>query len=405
MDREQLAARLKTPGSLLIAALIVVAALRGLPAAEAFPTAFQWGSYWPSLLQFLITTALAVAIVRTKSGQSRMRGLLVLAVVDLMLLSVRMHLALPSEDLELHARAEIDDIELLRDGYLDITDLAELEVFLYGSEHRDGPKAPIIERWTARSARELVQRRWPVHLGNRHNIRGLSGRAKMPPDRATALLAPLALALAKGSGPGDRLEDNDIKATRALFTPDGGIGTRVMALYGIPIAVGKSGTIAQVSGLAPPCYSPESTVLVSESKALVQRLITRPFRTRGPALIEGPLSTSPIHTASSIRCPEPGQVQVQTETDSLAVLRIRHHPGWQVLDDRGRQLESFPVNMVHTGVLLPPGNHQLSYSFKPPGLMLSLIAMHLALLALLTLAAIGRGHQAIARAPDHPDSR
>jgi uncharacterized membrane protein YfhO len=87
------------------------------------------------------------------------------------------------------------------------------------------------------------------------------------------------------------------------------------------------------------------------------------------------------------------------------VLRIRHHPGWQVRDDRGRQLETFPVNMVHTGVLLPPGTHQLSYSFKPPGLMISLIAIHLALLAILTLAGIGRGHQAMTSAPEHPDSR
>jgi len=60
---------------------------------------------------------------------------------------------------------------------------------------------------------------------------------------------------------------------------------------------------------------------------------------------------------------------------------------------------------VHTGVLLPPGKHHLSYRFQPPGLRLSLMAIHLALLAILILAGIGRGHQGIAPAPEHPDSR
>ena len=390
MQRPELLARLRSPSSLLVVMLIVVAGLRGLPQMGAFPTSFQWARYWPSLIQFFLVASIAVLIMRTQPRTQRLRFLLLLGVFDLMLLTGRMHTALPSPQIDTAARAHIDDIELLRDGYLDITDLAEFEGFLYGDEHKQGPTTPIIERWTARSAQELVQRRWPVHLGQQHNIRGLAGRAKMPPRRATALLAPLARALSKGSGPGDRLEDNDADATRALFAAQG-IGARIMALYGIPVAVGKQGLIAQVEGLAPPCYSPESSVVITEQAAIIKRLLSRSFRTRGPALLERELTASAIHTATSIRCPKPGRLQVVTETDSLAVLRIRHHVGWRIHNEDGQLLDSFPVNLIHTGVLLPPGTHQLSYEFRPPGLLMSLAATHLALLALLGLAFIGRG--------------
>ncbi len=404
MNRANLAERLRGPGTLLTAALIVLACVRAVPALKTFPTPFQWSCYWPSLVQFSVVVGACSFIMLTRLGKLRMRLLFAIAVVDLALLSLRMHSALPSTELELAEREHIEDLELLKDGYLDITDLAELEGFLYGEEHRDGPKAPIIERWTKRSARELVERRWPVHLGQRHNIRGLAGRAKMPPARATELLAPLAVALAKGSGPADRLEDKDPNSTRALFA-DGSMGKNIMVLYGIPIAVGKDGIIARVEGLAPPCYSPESTVHVSDRGALIHRLLNRDFRTRGPALIETPLDSTSIHTASSIQCPQPGTAEVKTATDSLAVFRFRHHPGWTIRDAKGRALDTFPVNLVHTGVLLPPGDHQLSFRFMPPGLRVSLLSTHFALLIILTLASWGRRRLHSTSEPPSPDSR
>ena len=162
-----------------------------------------------------------------------------------------------------------------------------------------------------------------------------------------------------------------------------------MALYGISVAVGRRGIIGRFEPVAPRCYSPESVTVIEDRNELGDRLLKRSFRTRGPALLEAPLEVDSIRAASALRCSTPGSVTVETEGDSLVVIRIRHHPGWQVRDERGVSLPTLPVNLVHTGVLVPAGSHQLQYRFTPPGLLLSMAAGAAALLTIFALFALG----------------
>ena len=62
---------------------------------------------------------------------------------------------------------------------------------------------------------------------------------------------------------------------------------------------------------------------------------------------------------------------------TLVVRRQRWHPGWKVTDTAGEPLETFPVNQVHLGVVVPAGTTRIMYRFVPPGLRPALCASFL----------------------------
>jgi len=251
---------------------------------------------------------------------------------------------------------------------------------------------------------DLLHRHWPPHLGVALGVRGLSGRSKLTPARQIDALKPLAEALQDVEptrdvlgtlfGPavgesGPMAEYND--DVTCGFRYCDGVGTRSLALQGIGVAVWEDHMTFVVPELTPTCYSPSSLELVEDLDERLRRLLTRRFNPGGPGLIEsvlptqGPTGQEEQLVRSDVSCTEPGVVDVQSTGRTAVALRQRWHPGWQVRDESGAALTTFPLNQVHLGVLLGPGQHRLSYSFVPPGLVPSGTAALLAWLTMLGL--------------------
>jgi hypothetical protein len=85
---------------------------------------------------------------------------------------------------------------------------------------------------------------------------------------------------------------------------------------------------------------------------------------------------------------KPGQIiaSVTTDTGGLLVLRQFAYPGWHV-DVDGRETALIPTNRFFIGVNVPPGTHQVNFSFEPShwhiGLALSALGL-LTMIAMLT---------------------
>jgi len=391
MDPAAWRARLRSPAAVVPLVLVIAVASRLLPQSEAFAVDDSVGRYLHSIVQFLVVTVAAAWLVTRQSIglQRRLLLLFALALLDLSVLAVRMHHDVPSEPLNLVARTHVGQLEQLRDGYLDTTDLQGLDSPRYGALNLSELQLHSDRQQRIRTATELARRLWPVHLGNSYGITGLAGRARLAPPRATALLEPLADVLSSGTSTGKYSQNPHPNTLQQIFSREHGAAPRIMALYGIPVAVGRRGLIGRFEPVAPLCYSPQSVTVIEDRNELADRLLVRTFRTRGPALLEASLEVDSIGAASSLGCVTPGSVAVETEGDSLVVLRIRHHPGWQVRDQHGVSLPTLPVNLVHTGVLVPAGSHELQYRFTPPGLQFSMAAGAAALLTIFALFALG----------------
>ena len=188
-----------------------------LPRAS-FTDAKEWSDWVLSLVQTGIVLWLLVRILYrqrhsghrspTHRAPSLSLSLVAIVLLDLLVLGVRFHLAVPSTNLQLYERAQGSDIEVLGASAVDVEDMAELQGFLYDAEAMEH-----VPTDTQRDAAEWVQgmladRRWPLHLGPAHGIPSLSGRTKMPPRRSVAALSPLAEALREA-----RMTDRDEEAT------------------------------------------------------------------------------------------------------------------------------------------------------------------------------------------------
>ena len=141
--------------------------------------------------------------------------------------------------------------------------------------------------------------------------------------------------------------------------------------------------------IVPRCYSPEKFDVVEIPGLRVRRLLATPFAPEGPALLEAELPGSPeAPMAVRVRCGESSlSVRVSADTEGAVVLRERHHSGWRIHDESGKAYASFPVNQVHMGVRVPPGERTLTWRFVPPGVRWA----QAALLVGLIVAAIGIG--------------
>ena len=372
----------------LCGVLLLGVALKLFPDAEPWQNAHQWRGHLIGAVQALVALALAGwMLASTSPGRRRNSLLFGLVLLDLVLLCVRFHAAVPSQPIDLKNRVAAVDVEVLRDGYLDITDLADLHDFQYSPEAMlDLPRAEL-ERDAVEISSELAHRRWPVHLGHSTGIRGLAGRTRMPTARSTLLIRPLADALMSGGPKAEPLESVNPPALAALFA-EGGLGRRVMRLYGIHVAVGAQGVVTRIDDVVPRCYSPDSMTVVAGPDALRERLLGRELRTRGPALLERPLASRP-RRAAQVSCAGDGPIKVVASDHSVVVVRERFHRGWRVQDEDGTLLDTFPVNGVHTGVEVPPGSHVLHYRFEAPGVTASLKVASIAWLLIALLLAAG----------------
>lgn len=349
---------------------------RAVAGSSAFGTRAQWVGYLASLGQLALVSGAAVLVLRSgRSGAWIRWALLVLLIVDGAVLGLRFHAAAPSPPLHLRGRADVPDLEELRAGYADLTDLTELLGFLYDEQSLFDPPEDDSERDAERIGQELSQRRYPVHLGLAHGIPGLAGHARLPSRRALALPSLLSEALVLDGGGQDyrRVEDVEPARLAALFAGRG-LGTRVLRRLGIPVAVGRAGVVARVDDLAPRCWAPRRFEVVSDLSRLRKRVAGTAFDP-SQALLEAPLPGGPVERGDVVlRCPEgdEGSLSVTAERPAVIVLRQRHHPGWHLELESGAALPTFPVDLVHLGAVVPAGEHVVRARFVPPGLIPSL---------------------------------
>ena len=403
MDAAALRAAVRGPAGLLVGILVLAIVIRLTPLGwSTFGSSFEWTQWVWGVVQVVGVIAAALLVCRRWSApEVRAGALLLLVVADLALLGVRTHGAVPSRDLDLASRAHVDGEEQLNEGYLHAGELAVLledglepapsltdtygdpslgfDDVAQGGEVEDlVSEAPLLQA-------RLLDRRWPVHLGSGRGWRSLSGRTKLAPPRAVAALLPLARDL-NGLPPfdpppgvfGDPWDVAAIGRRGAVSFAPGGLGARTMALHGVPVAVDEGGRIWRVATVVPRCYSPPSVELLIDARQRVRRLLSADPSADLPGLVESPIRVD-LGRADTA-CDEGGDVvTVSTDTTAIVVLRERFHPGWQVRDGDTR-LEPFPINQVHTGVLVPPGDRTLTWRFVPPGLPASLIVSLLGLL-------------------------
>lgn len=375
----------------VVAGLLGLAGLRLALGAWVLPSTTSQLLYGLALVQ---VGAVGALLLR---GPGR-DAVVLLALLDLALFGVRAHLAVPSEPL----RATHDlrgDPAVIAQGYLDVEDLArgfEAPTDLDAPEDAASPERRRAERDQANeeevvayeeeapSVQErLLGRVWPVHAGMASGTPGLAGRSKMPPRRASALLAPVAGELADLDGAGDVVDH--------LFA-DGGRGYRLLEVFGARVAVQGPRVVAERPQGDGPCRLLVRTEVVPDEEARVRRLLDRAGGA-GPALLEAPLPAGPSLAPAPLLCTEVrGEIRVgvQVPAGRRALVGVRRplHPGWQVTDD-GAPLQPVAVDQVHQAVLLDPGTHALTWRFRPPGLQGAATLAGLGWLLLVGLLATG----------------
>ena len=405
------------PAPLPRPALAVLAVLAGLAVLELalggglFQSGRIRASHAVGVVQAVLALGALLVLLRGALPPARRRRLIfLLAVVELGCTAGRFHLTVPSGQLRLWDRLQVrEEEESLTDGYLDVAELMDTEGFLYQAsvmKRRVAGEADTrVRRDWATASRDLqyneLDRYWPVHLGMARGYRGAAGRAKMPPARVVALLAPLQAALRK--------EDPQRGLLEADLWSEGGIGARVLSLMGARVAVDQDDT-RHVRAVTPWCYTaPAARVVTDEGQRVAALLGSSPGDETRTALLETPLpgAAATIGATSSgasggqamVTCDVVGHVQVNATTPALVVIRERHHPGWQVMDENGRPLKTFPVNQIHTGVMVPAGEQTLTVTFTPPGLIASGLAAGLAWVLGLGILVLTRRRAATRTAP------
>lgn len=336
----------------------------------------------PTVPVVLALAAIGGALAAIARGRRDL--LFAVVVAELLSFGVRAQVAIPSTPLEASADAFAGDPALVADGYLDLGELADgFDSVLTGGDAAsveelaafeneldgagpDGDEDELDDPRAAGPAMQaaLLERTWPPHLGMALGVRGLAGRSKLMPDRQVAALRPLAEALHDNRGIEYFLPQ--------LFGESTGLGATTLALHGIPVAVWRDVATFRVEQVAPLCYLALRTAIEPAPNARIARLLASDgrFDARAALLETPPAPPLPARVvpAEHLSCAEPGITDISTSTGGLVVRRERWHPGWQVLDQTGRVLRSFPVNQVHTGVVVGPGTTRLTYRFVPPGL-------------------------------------
>jgi hypothetical protein len=371
------------PGPWVLGSVLFLVVLRAALPDLAFSSDFEWSLYLLACGQAALIGAGMFWLFRQRSP-GLAASVFLLALLDLALMGVRFHLALPATPLPFAERMEADT-QGLEGGYLHLSELADLEPFQYeaGAQSSSAVEEDLEEQSTEIKLlasflqEDLLERRWPVHLGMAHGLRSGSGIAKMPPRRAVAMLTPLADALVTDPISRHRLQDVAPDQLALLFDGPSSLGMRVLRLMGLSTALGPHDIRFDAVDVGPRCYLPENTELVRDEHQRVQQLLKGSTAPEDLALIESPLS---VHTnlatmsppnGATVSCPSADSMIVDSSTPVLVVVRERFHPGWQIENERGERLKTFPVNQVHLGVIAP-GSTQLQLKFVPPGLTLSM---------------------------------
>ena len=339
--------------------------------------------YAVGLVQCLAAVGLALWLLVRRRPRRLLLLLVVIGLLDLGLFAARMYGAVPSQTIDLRHRTSVEGLDRLADGYVDIDDLSRLESFVYeppddGDEPAPDEPEEFWEDTAATIQQEIALRAWPAHFGMAHGLRALNGRAKLAPSRQVAMLMPLAEEL--------RFAGMEQPALDALFGSADGLGSRTLALHGIPMVARPDGRLLPVGPGLPRCSSPARLELEADPQGRIARLLSADFELAGDlALVEEPAHEARPAAVAQVDCSDGGIIEVEADGEAVVILRERHHAGWRVSDADGDALDTFAVNQVHTGVRLPAGTHTLTVRFVPPGLHLSWASAALAWLVVLLL--------------------
>ena len=135
------------------------------------------------------------------------------------------------------------------------------------------------------------------------------------------------------------------------------------------------------------------TEVMADSPATLSRLSEDSFNLRQSAITR---QAMPITLAADPNAavtvdtitPTQWQFTVSTATSQLLVISHINYPGWRVMLD-GQAIDTWQVNEVQMGVLIPPGEHKLALLFQPLSFWLGgVISLNCALIIVLGYGAI-----------------
>lgn len=137
---------------------------------------------------------------------------------------------------------------------------------------------------------------------------------------------------------------------------------------------------AILAALTAPDYDPRQAVFVTGGEVSIGRQVDA--------------GRAPGVAAITDYRPNRVTVEIQAPHDQLLVLADVYYPGWQATLNGTDDLDIIPVNTILRGVVVPAGNHTLTFSYNPPLLRLtwwlSLISVGLVLFGLVGLLLIQR---------------
>jgi hypothetical protein len=144
---------------------------------------------------------------------------------------------------------------------------------------------------------------------------------------------------------------------------------------------GPDAKVLQSSTASPSAYVPRRVTPAPSEAALLRRLQAPGFRPGREALVEGARPPAGSGTVRLVRDdPEHVDLRADMSRRGLVVLNDSLRDGWSVHVD-GAEAKPIRVNSVVRGVTVPAGAHTVSWTYRVPGLLLSLVVFVLALLA------------------------
>ncbi len=365
----------------LVGAIAVLGLLRLALGRWTFPSGMAQGMYALAVAQLAVIALLARQVLKRTDPVPL---LVALALLDLASFGLRAHLAVPSAPLRSTADVH-GDPALLEDGFLDVEDLATgFDAALLGTDDPHAATEEDVVDFSAQAPgvqRRVVERTWPLHAAMAVGSRGLAGRSKMPPSRASALLAPVAEELS------DLGEDTDVLTH--LFGARG-MGRRLLEVTGTARALRSEQVVVEIGPQerSPHCYAITEATVMADQDERIARLLQTPWWQR-PRLLEAP--TDATLSPATVACGDPlvdPRIAV-VGGPALVAVDLPLHPGWRV-SSGSTELTPIPVDQVHQAVLVTDESTTLRWKFVPPGLQAAGAAAALGWLLIVGLWVGGR---------------
>lgn len=146
-----------------------------------------------------------------------------------------------------------------------------------------------------------------------------------------------------------------------------------------PIAFSNEWILIHAHPAKPRVHFAANPIVVKDLDAAVQALRANPALT----VIESRGSVPQASGAAEVAYPDDAHAVVRTQSTNagLVVLHDAYAAGWTAAID-GKRTDVMPVNVLSRGVVVPAGNHQVTFAYMPPGLAGG------AAISLLTIAAL-----------------